>query len=313
MTTGRPGRAARAAPPTSAVDVEGRRWTVVKGAAGLPPPGGELLTPSTAAGVPPAMQYLFGSGEAVAASRQAYHALSAYLATIKYRKPESLRQLVLNDGATLAAPYFEPCGKKPPAVVLDVDETALLNVGYEADEVRRGLSYDEARWQRWEQTGANQVVAVPGAKAALDAARAAGITVIFNTNRNAAAAKQTEEALNAAGLGPAEHGKTLWMKGDDGGGSAKDSRRWAIASGYCVVALVGDQLGDFSDLFNEPGLSPALRRGLAGQKGIAELWGDGWFVLPNPVYGSALKGGLDDVFPSDLRWTDPGPAAPAAK
>ena len=150
------------------------------------------------------------------------------------------------------------------------------------------------------------MVAVPGAKAALDAARKAGVTVIFNSNRTAESAAATEKALENVGLGPAVHKQTLWLKGDDGGGSAKDGRRWAIATGYCVVALVGDQLGDFSDLFNDPALSPALRRGLTGQKGIGELWGNGWFMLPNPVYGPALKGGLDDVFPSDLRWTDPG-------
>jgi hypothetical protein len=28
-------------------------------------------------------------------------------------------------------------------------------------------------------------------------------------------------------------------------------------------------------------------------------------VLPNPVYGTALKGGLDDVFPADKRWSPP--------
>ena len=38
---------------------------------------------------------------------------------------------------------------------------------------------------------------------------------------------------------------------------------------------------------------------------VARLWGAGWFVLPNPVYGSALKGGFDDLFPADRRWTAP--------
>lgn len=284
------------------------KWTVVSGAAGLPAPDGTVTSPasSTPTGnVPPGMQYLYGSGEAAGASQQAYRALGIYLGAIKYRRAGTLQQVVLSDGATLANPYFEPCGKKPPAVVLDIDETALLNVGYEADEAARALSYDDARWQRWEATGADAVVAVPGAKAALDAARAAGITVIFNSNRTAANAAATEQALTNAGLGPVEHKKTLWLKGDDGGGSAKDGRRWAIATGYCVVALVGDQLGDFSDLFNDPALSPAMRRGLTSQKGIADLWGNGWFMLPNPVYGTALKGRIDDVFPPDLRWKDP--------
>jgi len=38
---------------------------------------------------------------------------------------------------------------------------------------------------------------------------------------------------------------------------------------------------------------------------IAGMWGNGWFVMPNPVYGSGLKGGFDDIFPMDKRWAPP--------
>ncbi|WP_294293260.1 HAD family acid phosphatase [uncultured Sphingomonas sp.] len=281
---------------------------IVPGATTLPPPDG--VTPMPVAlprtDVPETMQYLYGSGEAAAASIQAYRSLQRYLNDWKvYGRPGKARQVVISDSGSLNAPQFEPCGPKPPAVVLDIDETALLNLGYEADAARRGEGYNEGRWKRWEETGAEKVVAVPGAKAALDAARAAGVTVVFNSNRGKETAAQTEAALNHAGLGPAKHGTTLWLKGDDGGGSGKDDRRWAIASGYCVIALVGDQLGDFSDLFNDPKLSPSTRRALAASPAIAGLWGAGWFVLPNPVYGTALKGGADDIFPVDTRWSDP--------
>ncbi|URW74408.1 acid phosphatase [Sphingomonas donggukensis] len=281
------------------------------GAEAPPAPGIPATLPARGV-VPEGMQYLYGSGEASAGSIQAYRALQRYLADIvTYGKKGAARQVVLSDGASLNAPQFEPCGPKPLAVVLDIDETAVLNLGYEADAARRGESYDAARWSRWEQSGADKVVAVPGAKMALDAARAAGITVIFNSNRLAENAAATEAALAHAGLGPAKHGTTLWLKGDDGGGSGKDDRRWAIASGYCVIALVGDQLGDFSDLFNEARLAPSTRRALAGSPALAALWGNGWFMLPNPVYGTALKGSADEIFPHDMRWTDPGPAATA--
>jgi 5'-nucleotidase (lipoprotein e(P4) family) len=299
------------------VTVDGQTVRIVPGMRSLPRPDGTMAPPATApasnarAGtVPEAMQYLYGSGEAAALSNQAYRGLSRYLAdVVTYGKKGKARQMVLSDGASLNAPQFEPCGPKPMAVVLDIDETALLNLGYEADAARRGESYDADRWARWEATGADKVVAVPGAKMAIDAARAAGIMVIFNSNRLAEHAAQTERALDHAGLGPVEHGATLWLKGDDGGGSGKDDRRWAIASGYCIVALVGDQLGDFSDLFNDPKLAPSTRRALAGSPELAPLWGNGWFLLPNPVYGTALKGGFDDIFPVDTRWADPGPGA----
>jgi hypothetical protein len=35
---------------------------------------------------------------------------------------------------------------------------------------------------------------------------------------------------------------------------------------------------------------------------ITAKWGAGWFVLPNPVYGTALKGSRDEVFPPAIHW-----------
>ena len=94
---------------------------------------------------------------------------------------------MLADGATLAAPRFVPCGGRPLAVVLDVDETVLQNLGFEYDDATHpGRPYDQQRWNHWEQTGANAVLPIPGAVTALAAIRRAGVTVIFNSNRLAA-------------------------------------------------------------------------------------------------------------------------------
>ncbi|RYD49112.1 MAG: acid phosphatase [Sphingomonadales bacterium] len=252
------------------------------------------------------MQYLYGSGEASAISLQAYRALWNYLhVEIGYRRDKSqVSSVVLSRGATLTSPKFDLCGKRKLAVVLDVDETALLNVGFEYDAARNPAPYDQARWTRWEQTGGSKVTAVPGAAETLAAARSDGITVIFNTNRSTSTAAQTAAAIEGAGLGPAVLGETLWLR-EDGAPSGKDERRWKIAETYCVIAMVGDQLGDFSDLFNSPEFSVSMRRNIAKESLLAPLWGAGWFVLPNPVYGSALHGGLDDVFPKDKQWADP--------
>jgi 5'-nucleotidase (lipoprotein e(P4) family) len=247
------------------------------------------------------MQWLYGSGESAATSIQAYRALRDYiLAAARHRPRESV---VLAEGSTLAAPRFVPCGRRPLAVVLDADETALQNVGYEYDDATHpGRPYDQERWNAWERSGANQVLPVPGSVAALAAVRRAGVTVIFNSNRLAVNAAANEAALNGAGLGPVRHGATLWLQGDVAPGSNKDPRRAAIAARYCVIAMAGDQLGDFSDLFNARTLSVPERRRLAGSDAIANLWGNGWFVLSNPVYGTGLRGTIDDIFPADRRW-----------
>ena len=264
--------------------------------------------PATIAAVPPGFQYLYGSGEAVALDRQAYNSLvdavRRRLASEKADPAAERTSAVLAPTATIDQPVTLPCGDKPRAVVFDVDETLLLNLGYEYDEAtHQGRPYDETRWTRWEQTGVDMVAAVPGALWAVDELRRLGVVVVFNSNRSAANAAFTEAALDHAGLGPAKHGDTLWLKGDLGSGSGKDSRRQAIAERYCVVAMGGDQLGDFSDLFT--GL-PQERRAKAEAPAIWGMWGRFWFVLPNPVYGSGLKGSADEVFPADKRWSDPG-------
>jgi 5'-nucleotidase (lipoprotein e(P4) family) len=253
--------------------------------------------------VPPTMQWLYGSGEGAVASLQAYHAFRDYVVAAARARP--LQSVVLAEGSALDNPSFVPCGNRPLAVVLDVDETAFQNLGYEYDEAVHGRSYDPQRWNRWEQTGAHAVAPMPGAVTALRAIRDAGVAVIFNSNRQAANAAYTEAAINGAGLGPARHGDNLFLQGDVAAGSGKDPRRAAVAARYCVIAMAGDQLGDFSDLFNARSLAVPARRRAATSSPFASLWGEGWFMLSNPVYGPALRGGFDDVFPADKRWSDP--------
>jgi 5'-nucleotidase (lipoprotein e(P4) family) len=251
---------------------------------------------------PPGMQYLYGSGEAGALSIQAFRVLLDYVQTRASVRPAD--SAVLAGGATLVAPAYVPCGDKPYAVVFDVDETLVLNIGFEYFDARTGRGFDDASWDQWEKTGMGKVAPVPGAQHAVDLLRRLGIAVIFNTNRSAANANATAAAIRNAGLGDAVHGETLFLKGDDAGGSKKDGRRAMIAERYCVIAMAGDQLGDFSDRFGEIASVPARRQAaLTGE--VGKMWGNGWFMLPNPVYGTALRGGFDDIFPLDKRWDVP--------
>lgn len=256
--------------------------------------------PAVPVAPPDAMQYLYGSGEAAALSMQAYAALLDHVRAVVAHRP--VDSVVLAKGSDLGSPAYIPCGDKPLAAVFDVDETVMLNLGFEYHVAKGGKGYDAAAWDRWEKTGARYNVAVPGAVSALNALRAMGVTVVFNTNRSAGNAAGTVAALKASGLGDAVHGTTLFLQGDDDMKGRKDGRRWMIADRYCVVALGGDQLGDFSDLFNAK--APFAWRREAAAETTARLWGHGWFVLPNPVYGSGLKGGFDDLFPTDKRWGD---------
>lgn len=309
------GKAERPAPqPGQVFETEDGKKIQVTNLTALPPPGGVSALPAVPApvpgSVPPEMQFLYGSGEASALSLQAYAALWSYVhGELRFRRDKSqVTSVVMTRNSTLTSPRFETCGKRPLAVVFDVDETVLLNLGFESDAARRGPGYDQARWARWEETGADKVEAVPGAAETIAAIRGDGVTVIYNTNRSASTAAFTIRALERAGLGPVTLGDTLILR-DDAAPGGKDERRWKIAERYCIVAMGGDQLGDFSDLFNAKDLSVSARRNTTANTLIAPLWGHGWFILPNPVYGTGLKGGMDEVFPKDKQWADPAEAA----
>ena len=272
---------------------------LLAGCAERTPPAAIAAPP---AGPPPGMQYLYGSAEAAALSVQAYRGLTAFAGRVLGKRAS----VVLAAGATPDRPAFTDCGDRPPAVVFDMDETLVLNLGYELLEARSGKGFDAERWARWERADPSALAPVPGAVDGVAALRWLGVTPIVNTNRVTASAASAEAALAAVGLGVFRHGETLFLAGDVDGQRGKDGRRQAIARRYCVIAMVGDQLGDFSDGFNDGFKGdPAARRALAASPAIAALWNEGWFLLPNPVYGSGLGGGWDQVFPVERRWSDP--------
>ena len=256
--------------------------------------------PAEAAKPPVALQYLYGSPEAAVAVRATNARIADYGVWRIRERPKN--SVVLAAGTTMDAPAFEPCGNKPFAAVFDADETLIWNLGPMRHFAEKGTGFDLKVWDQWEKTGAGKAVAMPGTVEMVTKLRAAGIIVIANTNRSATNAKGSEDTLRAAGLGEFKHGETLFLMGDDAGGSSKDGRRATIASKYCVIILGGDQLGDFSQQFNARDLPAAQRMALATSAGATALWDKGWFLFPNPVYGAWEKLGWDDAFPSDKKW-----------
>lgn len=255
---------------------------------------------SAAATLPSSHQYLYGSAEGAVATEQTFQAMAKFVqaAAMSGQRFSS----VLADGSTPANPKFDKCEKKPFAAVFDADETLLWNIGAMRYFAEAGKEFDVKTWDSFEKTGAGKAYAMPGAVEALDAMRKAGVTIIVNTNRLAANAKGTEDTLRAAGLGEFTHGKDLFLMGDTPDGSSKDQRRALIAKDYCVLAMAGDQLGDFSQFFNDKALSIKARKEMATNPAISFKWGQGWFLFPNPVYGPSIRGGADEIYPEGSKW-----------
>ena len=247
---------------------------------------------------PSGMQWMYGSGEGAASSLQTFRAFTDYVLAARRRRP--VDGVVLT-GGDLTAGRYDPCGKKPIAVILDVDETALQNLGYEYALAVRGKTSDRELIDRWQHHPQTAAAAMPGAVEALARLRAAGITVVLNSNRDNVDAAGTAATIERAGLGKVAPGETLLLRGDVDGKSGKDGRRSFVAARYCVVAMAGDQLADFADGFNDKALKPLERRALAQR--YAGKWGNGWFLLSNPVYGPGLSGSIDEIFAPAARWS----------
>ncbi len=248
---------------------------------------------------PSSMQWLYASGEAAVLQKTVYSNLVTFVgSSLATRQPHDVV-------AGYRPPYFDRnpnagCGKRPPAVVFDIDETVILNLGYERYLVTTGSPYSTATWSQWEKSGAHMVQAVPGATEAMAKLADLGITLVFISDRSSENADQTIEALRYSGIAAPVHRQTLFLKGDVSGEPGKDARRAYVSASFCVLALVGDQLGDFSDALVRAGR-------LHASSSQSQPWGTGWFILPNPVYGSSVRGTIDEIIPEQYQWA---PGAP---
>jgi 5'-nucleotidase (lipoprotein e(P4) family) len=200
----------------------------------------------------------------------------------------------------------------PPAVLLDVDETALDNSVYEARRIRDAQGHSLERFEAWVRESAAD--AVPGAVEFTKAARAKGVAVLFLTNRSTDVEPATRANLERLGF-PLDSGDAVVSRGeiDTTGSADKGERRKLLSKLYRILVVAGDDLGDFL---------PDVRKNLAERDRMsapfASWWGRRWIVLPNPMYGSWEDSilGVDRIKPADVRRKKKldtlrtGPAAP---
>ncbi|PWC76240.1 HAD family acid phosphatase [Azospirillum sp. TSH64] len=168
----------------------------------------------------------------------------------------------------------------PPAVVLDLDETAMDNSAYQAGLVTTNGEFSPKTWDAWVK--AEKATAVPGAVEFTQYAESKGVKVFYVTNRNADQEEPTRRNAQALGFPMGGNVDTFLMsKEKPDWGSAKGTRRAYIAKDYRIVLLFGDNFGDFSDAYNG---SEADR--LKAFEAAKEHFGRDWLMLANPGYGS---------------------------
>ena len=189
-------------------------------------------------------------------------------------------------------------------MILDIDETVLDNSPYQARLVRDGAEYSDPTWDAWVEE--RKARALPGVVEFARAAHARGITLVYISNRAVHLKQATLDNLRSEGLPVADDGVFLGLgtvvEGCEQDGSEKDCRRQLAGRSYRVLMQFGDQLGDFARVYDN---SPAGRQALLDRY---EGWfGERWWMLPNPTYGSWEPA----LFDND--WRQPRDARRAAK
>jgi 5'-nucleotidase (lipoprotein e(P4) family) len=216
-------------------------------------------------------------------------ALQAYAAAAKDL------QGMINDVSWSALPDQVDADDLPPAIIFDVDETVVSNVEFQAE---LEPPFKNSKFDDWND--ANVALPVPGAAEFVRLARDSGVEVFFVTNRPCETREGatdpcpqeriTIEDLQEAGI-PADAEHVMLSNEEPDWTREKKVRRDLIAQDYRVIMLIGDDLGDFIPCVRARPVAPCTEgatkasRERETEKYFA-LWGNGWYVLPNPMHGS---------------------------
>jgi 5'-nucleotidase (lipoprotein e(P4) family) len=166
---------------------------------------------------------------------------------------------------------------KPKAVVTDIDETFLDNSPYAAKQSMAGKDYDAATWSEWAALG--QADTLAGALGFFKYAASQNVEVFYITNREEKEREGTLKNLQKFGFPFADDAHLVMRQ--PGSSASKESRRQTLLQTHDIILLLGDNLGDFSALFDkktvdERNANTAMSAGEFGKRFI---------VLPNPSYG----------------------------
>jgi len=164
------------------------------------------------------------------------------------------------------------------AVIVDIDETIMDNGRFQAWAIKNHQSFNDQTWQAW--VNRSEATAIPGAVEFLNYATSRGVRVFYITNRKVAEKEGTATNLKKLGF-PNVNDETLLVRTDTKS-SSKEPRRQSVSARYRVVLLMGDNLNDFSDVF-ENAKTISARMSVTDQN--KAKFGARFIVLPNPMYG----------------------------
>lgn len=161
------------------------------------------------------------------------------------------------------------------AVVVDIDETVLDNSPHQAELIKNRMPFTSSIWTAW--VNRREAKAIPGAVAFLKYANSKGVRVFYVSNRNETEKQGTIDNLKAVGF-PDVSDETVLVRTTESG---KEPRRQSISAKHRIVLLMGDNLNDFSNVFERKSVGDRF----AEVDRTRELFGEKYIVLPNAMYG----------------------------
>jgi 5'-nucleotidase (lipoprotein e(P4) family) len=197
-----------------------------------------------------------------------YHQRSAELKALSYQAFNLAKM-------TLDTKLKDKTIKKKKAVIVDIDETIIDNSPFEAKCILEGTHYPKY-WNEWVNKANTK--AMPGAVEFLSYASTKGVEVFYITNRNKEIENVTLQNLKKDGFPYADTMHLLLKTEKD---NSKESRRQKVASTYEVLLLMGDNLADFSSLYDHQ----TSERRLFVTDSLKNVFGSRFIILPNAMYG----------------------------
>ena len=167
-------------------------------------------------------------------------------------------------------------GKKPLAVVTDIDETLLDNSPYDAARAIQNKEFTSKTWKEW--TAKAIADTVPGAPSFFKYAASKGVKVFYITNRDKDEEAATLRNLQLYHLPYADNTHLLLRDKV----SSKEGRRKLILKKYNIVLLCGDNLSDFDAMYDN---KPTEQDRTSATEKLRKQFGSRYIVLPNPSYG----------------------------
>lgn len=171
---------------------------------------------------------------------------------------------------------------KPLAIITDIDETLIDNSPYNAKMIETDEEYSKEGWIEWGLL--EQATAVPGALEFLKYAESKGVQVFYISNRYAVQDKETMANLKKLGF-PFIDEKHFLLREKTSG---KEERRQTVSKENEVIMLLGDNLSDFAEVFEDKSTNDRNKI----VQNLKDKFGTEFIVLPNPMYGDWETDGL---------------------